>query len=150
MVTLKQHYESVRGNKRFIGGTLGLLLGLASPFVGLSYIYANKLGVCSPKPSEKYARVLKVEEELNRNITMRDLDNSIINNAETLKKERDYLISLAEVVKEKQDFEMRNKKTQKAALYLIPPVFLAMLSAFPFALGDVERRRKLRELTGRK
>ena len=105
MATLKQHYESIKGNKPFIGGGLGCILGIGSALSILTYNYMmfndysrfNQSG-----PSEKYMQVVQIEQKLNGPIALRDLDDGLAERVRGLKAELEVLNSDQEVISQRE------------------------------------------------
>jgi len=145
MASLRQHYESIKGNKDFIGGTLGIALGIS----GLVYGVANYVGKFIPEPTEKYARVIEIENELNKNLRVGNVKDELLDRVRFLRTELDDLNSEQEVIDERQESERKQAIARNVATYATFPTAISLVSVFLFSSGDLKRRRKLRELTGK-
>jgi len=149
MASLRQHYESIKGNKSFILGGLGLVLGFSSPVGTIAYMSANDMGRWSPEPSGRYARVIEIEDELSRNLSVGEVDSHLVDKVGVLKAELDTLNSNPEVMAERQESEGKEETARKLIPYAIAPMAFAFISGIPFLHGNIRRKERLRELIGK-
>ena len=156
MASLRQHYESIKGNKKLIGGALGFVLGVAPAVGALAYSAVNRIGAFAPEPTYRYSKVIEIEskvieieKELNESLKLRDVDSGLIGRVDALRTELEDLLSEAVVKIEKKEFDERLAMQKKIIMYTVPPIALAMVSSFPFSLGYSERKRKLKEIVER-
>lgn len=145
MISLKQHYQSVKGNKKFIGGTIGFAIGTASI---ISTIYYSSVYEPEPKQTGNYARVVEIEKELDRNLLLSDVDSGLVNRVEALRAELKKLEEIPEVRDAKKNYQNSKELAMKFRFASIGSFVIAYMSLFQLILGNSERRRKLKELIG--
>jgi len=147
MASLRQHYESIRGNRAFIGGALGIGLSLGAVIGGQIYTVANEIGAFAPKPTGKYARAIEIEEELNGYPRMGEVD---LDGVGALRTELDTLNGEQEVIEAVQETERKGRIAVDLAMYTaLIPCMVGMTSARLLSRGNRRRQGQLNELLDR-